>query len=330
MFRAAAFFGILGLAAAVGLIVWQGYDQVLAAFARAGWGIVVANLFHIVPMVLASYAWTLLWPGRTRPSLLQMSFIMWIRAGVNNLLPVARIGGEVVAARLLIKRGWRRSPAIASVVVETTISVVTVFLMIISGIVLLTLHDPTTATLTRLVVGALVSLPIIIVLGLIQRFGMFRFMARLAHRMVGDRWQGLMHDTARLDRAVLQMYRRPRSWLGSGFWMLLSWYLSAGEIWLALYYLGHPLPILDCIIIEAMIQLASSAAFIMPAALGVQEGAFLFFGAMLGLPPDQALALALVRRCRDLILYVPALLVWLTVESKRLLPKQRHATKTNS
>lgn len=325
MFRAAAFFGILGLALAIGLVIWQGYDQVLAAFAAAGWGIVLANLFHLVPLTLASYAWILLWPGRRRPSLGFMTYVMWVRAGVNNLLPVARIGGEVVAARLLIKHGWRRAPAIASVVVETTVSVVTVFLLVISGIVLLTLHDPNTSVMARLVVGALVSLPIIIFLVLLQRYGAFSLLARLAHRMVGERWRPLMRDTARLDRAVLAMYRRTGALLASGLWMFVAWCLGAVEVWLALAFLGQPLSLVDCLIIEAMIQLASSAAFIMPAALGVQEGAFLFFGAMLGLPPDKALALALIRRCRDVILYVPALIVWSLQEGKGLLALRRQA-----
>lgn len=323
MLRTASFFGLLGLLAVVGLIIWQGYDQVLAAFAQAGWGIVLANLFHLVPMTIASYAWVLLWPGRKRPTLAFMTYVMWIRAGVNNLLPVARIGGEVVAARLLIKHGWRRSPAIASVVVETTISVVTVFLLIISGIMLLTLHDPNTHTLTRLVVGALVSLPIIIVLVVLQRVGIFGLLARLAHRMVGNRWQNFISDTARLDRAVLTMYRRPWTIGFSSFWMLFSWFLGAGEVWIALRFLGQSPTVVDCVILEAMVHLASSAAFIMPGALGVQEGAFLFFGAMLGLSPEKALALALIRRCRDLILYVPALIVWSWVEGKGVLRKHK-------
>ncbi len=319
MFRAAMMFGLLGLMLAVGLIVWQGYAQVLAAFAAAGWGILWANLFHLLPLVMASYAWILLWPGHKRPSLAAMSYVMWVRVGINNLLPVARIGGEVAAARLLIKQGWRRGPAIASTVVETTVSVVTVFIMIVSGIMLLTMHDPATATLTRLVAGALFSLPLIALLLAVQRYGLFSFLARLAHRMTGSRWQGLMQDTARLDRAVLCLYRRWGKLLHSTVWMLLSWYLSAGGIWLALQFLGHPLPFTDCVIIESMIQLVSSAAFIMPAALGVQEGAFLFFGGLLGLPAETALALALIRRCRDLILFVPALVVWGLQEGKGLL-----------
>ncbi len=327
MFRAAAFFGILGLAAAIGLIVWQGYAPVMQAFAAAGWGIVWTSLFHLIPLSLAVVGWQIIWPGRRRPGFFFLLLVMWIRAGVNNMLPVARIGGEVVAARLLIKHGWRRGPAIAGIVVETTISVVTVFILVVSGIMLFTLHDPNADMMTRLTVGALVSLPVIIFMGLLQRFGIFRFLARLAHLTVGKRWQNFIHDTARLDRAVLAMYRRSGRVFWCGVWMLASWFLQAAEIWLALYFLGHPLSVVDCIIIEAMIQLVSSAAFVVPGALGAQEGAFLFFGGILGLSPETALALALIRRCRDVILYVPALVVWQIMEGKWLAAR-RAAAKT--
>ena len=46
----------------------------------------------------------------------------------------------------------------------------------------------------------------------------------------------------------------------------------------------------------------------MPGALGVQEGGFLVVGGLVGLPPELALALALVRRARDVIIFVPALI----------------------
>ena len=47
--------------------------------------------------------------------------LRWIREGVNNLLPVAQIGGEVVAARLLRRRGQRTSSrAIAGSVGDLT------------------------------------------------------------------------------------------------------------------------------------------------------------------------------------------------------------------
>jgi len=49
----------------------------------------------------------------------------------------------------------------------------------------------------------------------------------------------------------------------------------------------------------------SSAFFVVPGALGVQEGAFLIFGGLVGLTPEIALALALARSGRDLLIFGP-------------------------
>jgi hypothetical protein len=57
----------------------------------------------------------------------------------------------------------------------------------------------------------------------------------------------------------------------------------------------------------------------------VQEAGFLLFGHMLGLPPEIAVALAVIRRCRDLVLYVPGLIVWQIQEGRWLLAKRRSA-----
>lgn len=325
MFRLASLLGVIGLAAVIGLIVAQGYDQVLGAFARGGWGLVWASLFHFVPMVMASVGWRVLFPGHNRPSLGFVTFVMWLRASVNNLMPVARIGGEIVAARVMIKHGIYKGTAIASVVVETTISVITVFLFDILGILLIANRDPDTDLLTRLGVGMLVSLPILVAMMFVQKVGFFGLLARLAHLMTGGRWKAFFDDTARLDRAVGLMYRRVNRILICGAWMLASWVVGTGGIWISLLFLGHELPLLDCLILEAMIQLVSSAAFVVPGALGAQEGAFLFFGQMLGLPPETALALALMRRCRDILLYVPGLVVWQVKEGRWALRKRQAA-----
>lgn len=322
MLKAGLLFALIGLGAAIGLIAWHGFDDVLRAFSVAGWGILWASLFHLIPLAMASYAWMILFPGRRRPTFAFMAYIMWVRAAVNNLMPVARIGGEVIAARLLIKHGWRKAPAVASVVVETTISVVTVFIFDIAGILLLALHNPTTDIMIKLAAAIAVSLPVIAALLVVQRAGFFGLFARLVKMFAGEKLKQFVGSTARFDRAIRAMYRRHRRIFICSFWMLLSWIVGAGQIWIALYFLGHPLPLLDCLILEAMIQLAGSVAFIVPGALGAQEGAILLFGGMLGLSPETALALALIRRCRDLIIYVPGLIAWQYQEGRWLLKKK--------
>jgi len=65
-----------------------------------------------------------------------------------------------------------------------------------------------------------------------------------------------------------------------------------------------------------LIQAVSSAAFIVPGALGVQEGAFVVIGAMLGIDATTALALATARRLRDVVIFFPGLIAWQWAETR--------------
>jgi glycosyltransferase 2 family protein len=323
MFRFAILFGLLGLAAATGLIIWSGYEQVLHALSIAGWGILWTSLFHLLPMLACIIGWQALMPGRKRPSLLYFLYILWMRSSVNNLMPVARVGGELVAVRVMMKHGIRKTSAIASTVVELTTSVLAVFLFDVIGIGLFTLHVADHAVGLKLAAGLLISMPPIGAMLVVQRMGFFGLLDKVFTLMIRDKWKKYAGNVHKLDRAVHTMYRRMNRVLICGFWQLTGWVLGVGEIWLALYFLGHPLGLLESFMIEALIQASSSAAFIVPGALGVQEAGFLLFGHMLGLAPEIAGALAVIRRCRDLILYVPGLIAWQIQEGKWLLGKTK-------
>ena len=70
--------------------------------------------------------------------------------------------------------------------------------------------------------------------------------------------------------------------------------------------------------LESLIQAVRSAAFFMPGALGVQEGGLILLGAVVGLGPEVALALSLIKRIRELAVGLPALLAWQMIEGHRL------------
>jgi glycosyltransferase 2 family protein len=319
MIRLAALFGLAGLALATGLIAWQGIHEILAALAVAGIGILWASLFHIVPMALNAAAWQALLPGASRPGLVFFTWAVWVREAVNGLLPVARIGGELVSVRLLTGRGVRTGPAVASLVVDMMLCILVQFFYTVLGLWLLLGRTDDSEAIGATVAGLLVMVPIIGGLALVQRLGFFELLARVFRTLFGHRFDHLVRGAAPLDKAVRLAYRRPRRILLCFLWQAVAWVVSAGEIWLALYYLGHPVRIADAILIDAITLAVSSAGFIVPGAIGIQEGAFLVIGQVLGLPPEVALALALARRARDLILFLPALLAWQVAEGKRWL-----------
>jgi len=158
--------------------------------------------------------------------------------------------------------------------------------------------------------GLIATLPLFAALALVQRAGVFGLLARLFRLLFGDRFDALVGGAAPLDRAVRRLYRRRAALAACFLWQIAGWVAGAGEVWLALVYLGHPVGFADAVIIEAMIQALSSSAFLVPGALGIQEGGFLVMGSVIGLSPEVSLALALARRARDVIVFMPALIAW--------------------
>jgi len=323
MLRLAVLLGLIGLAAATAIIVWSGYSEVLRALEVAGWGIVWTSLYHLVPMTCCVIGWRALMPERKVPSHGFFLFVLWLRSSVNNLLPVARIGGEFLAVRVMMKHGVRQSSAIASTVVELTLSVIGVFIFDVIGISMFAFHVGASNLMLRLALGLLLSLPAIAGLVVVQRMGFFGLLTKLFNVLFRERWSKFAGDGVRLDRAVHAMYRRRGRILYCGFWQFMAWAMGAFEIWLALYFLGHTTSIAKAVMIEALIQASASAAFAVPGALGVQEASFVFFGHMLGLSPDIAAALAVIRRCRDLIIYAPGLVAWQIQEGHWFLKRRK-------
>lgn len=321
MIRTAAILGAIGLAVATALIVREGFSAVLAALGAAGLGVLWASLAHFIPMALNARAWQVLVPGAQRPGIAFFTWLVWVREAVNGLLPVARIGGEVVCARLMVRHGMRTAPAIASLAVDVTLTIATQLIFTAAGLILLAAETTEQGLLMRLLFGLLGAVPLVVLLLAVQRFGMFQLLARAFRLIFGERWAGLLGHTRRLDRAIRLCYRRRDRILACCLWQLAGWVAGASEIWLALYFLGHPVRPVDALVVEALIQAASSAAFVVPAALGVQEGGFLLLGTLIGLGPEIALALALARRARDVIVFVPALLAWQVQEGRRFLAR---------
>ena len=101
-----------------------------------------------------------------------------------------------------------------------------------------------------------------------------------------------------LDKSIKLIWRRRAVVARYLFiWQPLQCFGTSLEIWLALHFLGSPVTLWQAVMIEALIQAISSAAFFVPGGLGVQEGGFILIGSALGLDPTTSLALAVSATC---------------------------------
>jgi putative membrane protein len=126
-----------------------------------------------------------------------------------------------------------------------------------------------------------------------------------------------MIDGARLDAHIRALNRRWRELLAALAWQFAGLVSGTLEVWFALMLLGHPVPFWQAFAIESLTQAVRHVAFFVPAGLGVQEAVVMLLGQALGMDAHVSLALALVKRAREVLYGVPALLSWQWVELRR-------------
>jgi len=301
-----------GLALLIALVAWEGWQDVLRAFARAGWPLLLLVPLRIVTLALDAWAWRiLLLPlAPVRPP--GLAFLLWVasvREAVNRLLPVAGVGGEVVGLRLARTRIPDTAGVAASLVVEVLLTIAVLYLFGGVGVVLMAHIAAGMGEVWTIAASLLLSLPLPLLAWWLLRHGTaFQRIEHWAARLLGPRAAAL--DGAALDAALTRLSGQHGRLLRALGWQLLGYAAGSVETWYALRLLGHPVDVTTAIAIEALTQAVRHAGFLVPAGLGVQEAATVLFGHLAGVGGDVALSLALAKRMREVVLGVPALLSW--------------------
>lgn len=300
---------VLGIALVGALLAYTGDAAgTLTAAAGIGWALLPLLILHGVQLYLSGLAWRSLLPATpSRPSALVFLGLRWIREGINSLLPVAQIGGEVATGLRLAAR-VPGPLAAAATALDLALEFAGQIGFMALGLALVLIR-PEGAGLGLAGVGSLLVALVALAafLGL-QRSGLMRHAERFVLRLLRqEAGSGL---GAPLHAALRQLHGRRRAVAGATGLHLLSWSLGTGEVWIALACLGHPVGWTEAFIIESLGQAVRSLGFAIPGALGVQESGFIAVAGLFGVPAETALALSFVKRLREVAAGLPALAVW--------------------
>ena len=311
---------VIGVAIGAALVSYFGFAAVGNALLAIGWmGFLLIVLLHLGIIALLGLCWQLLAPpdAPARP-------FLWgrlVRDSGSEVLPLSQLGGIVMGMRASMLFGLAGSLAIASMIVDATLELLAQIAYAGIGLgILLWLHAGLHLALwvgCGLIGAVLVSYVFIF----LQRRG-FGAIERGAAKIVRRCGFGAMVESASIHAEILTIYRRHRALKLAFLLHLTVWVLSGVEAWIALRLMGAHIGVMAVLAIESLLYAIRSAAFAVPNAVGVQEATLVMLGAVLGLPPETALALSLLKRARDIVIGVPALLTWQLVETGRLWSKR--------
>jgi putative membrane protein len=267
--------------------------------------------------------WFLLTPNGLGPHV--FIGLRFIREAINSLVPFAVVGGDIIGARLLAHFGTAMSLAIASVLIDIFVQVVGLLIYVGVGVgIVLDVPGPHRLSTVTFVMLA-VALPAVAGFFLALNFGAFdpvvRWLVAIGEKR---RWSMFAHVVDLGDR-LQQIWRNHRGLSGSFFVHLVTVFFGAAEVWIAFYFMGHPVSVAAAIAIESIGQGGKAAAFMLPGGIGVQDGTMVAASAIFGVPAEVALAMALIKRVPDLVLGIPSLLVWQAFEGRRLFSQRKSA-----
>ena len=306
----------LGLTVAIWLIVAANAGAVLRVFAGMGPGLVAIVLTRTIIILGYALAWSRLLGGVATVPFRACLLLRWVREAVDILLPVASVGGELVGARLLTF--WRVPGGIAtaSVLVDLLLQATAQTAFALLGLMLLAsvvgvgawgLQAAASVGLALLAIGGFYA---------VQRHGGLRYLDRLQTGLAA-RWSASAAQPVpalRLQEGLDAIWRHRRRLVQAVMLHFCCFMVGAVEVWIALRFTEHPTGFARALVLESLTNALRGAAFLVPGALGVQEGGFVGFGYLLGIAPDTALALSLAHRAPDILLGLPALLAWQWLE----------------
>jgi putative membrane protein len=307
--------GILLAAALIGHYGLAGIVRALEALGWRGFAAIVA--VHVLLIATMGIAWWVVTPPVPG---LRVRLLVWgrlVRDSVSEVLPLSQVGG-FVAGSWAITRGGLPAPLVAaSTIVDVTAEAVAQLVYAGIGLVLLDRLGRDDGFGQTALAGLLGMAVLLVSFVAVQKRGLplpARFFSRLPARWLsalsaltatGGHLRGLH---ARRGALVLCCLMHLATWIGCGL-----------QIWLALRLMGISLGVGPVLVLESLLYGARSIAFFVPNAVGVQEGAYVALASLIGLSPEAALALSLLKRGRDLAIGVPVLLAWQAAEGHRAL-----------
>jgi putative membrane protein len=307
---------LAGVIAAVYLVWSIGFDAVFAAVARAGFGgLALLCLYALVVFISLTFAWSFLLPPAQRRSFADFYIARLVRDSIAEISPFSPVGGMVAAARLMVLKGMNGAYAAASVAADATTEAMAqvVFLAFGLGIGFTQFrHLEGSGPLTHAMLAVLLlAVPAIALLIFLQKKGA-RFAERIAARFFPQAGQGVSFHAA-----IEELYDSRSRLAISAALHLIAWIGAGGATYIAFRLVGGNISLLNAIALEALLCTLRSIAAPVPAAIGVQEWGYAMLAPLFGLPAEMGVAVSLLKRAREIVLGVPALLYWQGIEGRK-------------
>ena len=294
--------GLLFLGYLIGAL---GPDEVWRNFSVLKWTFPLVLLLALSWHITNSIAWSFAFaPEQKRPRLRSLFMAKFAGEAVNQLTPLANLGGEPLKAYLL-KRETTASNGLAAVVINKAAQMLTGIIFTTLGLSLVFFYwDLPLAIPIAIKTGLIALLAAASLLSLLlwkKQERLFSSIMRVLSKF-GMRTEALeerMAKAARIDASIGHFYRQHKKrFFLVLFFHSIGWLLGACETYIILRALEAYINFPVAFLITSLTVIINSLFFFMPSNIGVLEGGQVFLLTTLGLNPAIGLSLGIAKRMR--------------------------------
>lgn len=301
----------LYLLVGVGLFVFvlshTDIPSVWSQLKEIGWGILVILVVYKVAFIVDTFAWQFTLPStqRTKRWLYDLWKVRMVGAAFAKMMPFSSWGGVPIKGYILKHHyGVRYREGAASMILAETTHMLSLVLFVATGVLLILFTSDLPDSYHLFAILSLAALTTgIFLFYAIQRYKITSLTGTwLSQYKVGQRLEKFIHQIHDMDERLVQFYTRDKGcFLTATFLNLVNWYLGALEIYVIFYFLGHPITIVEAVILETLVELVRAGTFFIPAGLGSQEAVFMIATEAIAGQPTLGVAAALIRRVREIV-----------------------------
>ena len=308
--------------ALLAFLVWEsGPSRIVSDLGLIGGGLIVVVVLELIVDWLNTVGWWFTFPpGLRGGTLTRLFFVRLAGTALNTTLPAASVGGEPAKVYLLSK-DFPVATVIATVMTSTLLFTLAKAGFIATGTLVtiekFSLSHEFTIGMIAGFVATLIGAGGFLLLQL-------RGFSAWTHRIIAwlplpEKWaEGIQQMVPHVDAEISALFRtRPRDLAMALCSHWLAFACGVVQVVLLLGWLGLPRSISASIAIESFSMVLGFVAFMVPGALGVQEGGKLLIFTAIGLPAAAGVTVGIAFRLTSIVCAGAGLLTLAVLKGRR-------------
>ena len=304
MYKLKFLYLIFGLSLLIFIFNKVDFNLFISELNKLRFSFLLILFIYFVGFTLDSLSWKLCIQSLTlkKIKLYEVFKIRIIGESLNYIL--FQVGGEPVKAFLLKNKfNIKYKSSIGSLILAKTIILFALIIFCFIGLLSIFYSNKFGDNFeTVSLIGFIFFTTLITLFFIVQRYKLTSKIHRIFKHKLSEKFNSIFKHLQETEDKISEFYKKTKkNFFKILFLNLCNWFIGALELYAIFILLNQKISFFEAVAIETLVQLVRAMLFFIPSNLGTQEGVFVLAVNILKDSTPLGLAVAVIRRLRELI-----------------------------